>query len=158
MESPALTADGAALRVGWIAWDDGGSYVLTATSTDDGATWSTPARLDATGGVFGHVPPRWRDGRLYWARLGASGEAEACRAAPDDAEDAPTSTTTSAAHTNSSGSAAHSASRRTTSLLPPPLHHTTSNTPPPLPPSSSCGRSQDRSEKKPTRETETTSK
>ena len=82
MESPALTADGAALRVGWIAWDADGSYVLTASSTDDGATWGTPARLDATGGVFGHVPPRWLDGRLYWARLGAAGEAEACRAAP----------------------------------------------------------------------------
>jgi hypothetical protein len=85
MESPALTADGALLRVGWIAWDDGGSYVLAASSSDDGATWSTPARLDTTGGVFGHVPPRWQDGRLYWARLGASGEAEACRAAPDAA-------------------------------------------------------------------------
>ncbi|MDP2314301.1 MAG: alkaline phosphatase family protein [Pseudomonadota bacterium] len=81
MESPAILVDGPTIRVAWIAWDTDGSHLLWATSTDTGDTWSTPERVDATGKVYGHLAPRWADGKLYWSRLGAV-EAEACRVAP----------------------------------------------------------------------------
>ncbi len=84
MESPAIRVDGATVQVAWIGWDDDGSHLLLATSTDGGEVWGTPQRVDATGRVFGHVAPRWSEGRLYWARLGAEA-AEACRVTPGGA-------------------------------------------------------------------------
>lgn len=75
-ELPALTPDATALAQ--VGYGDAGTTVLVTTR--DGATWSALQRWDPTGRVLAAVPPRWRDGRLWWARLDDAGTAEVCSA------------------------------------------------------------------------------
>lgn len=80
MESPAIMVDaGGSVTVGFLAYNEDDNAILTITSDDQGVNWSPMERIDTSGRVLGHLPPRWIDGALYWARLTGGATVEACR-------------------------------------------------------------------------------
>lgn len=80
MESPAIAVDtNGRVTVAFLAYNEDDNAILTVTSDDQGATWSPMERIDTSSRVLGHLPPRWIDSVLYWARLSGEATVEACR-------------------------------------------------------------------------------
>jgi hypothetical protein len=80
MESPTINDLGDGMAIAFIGYSDQvGNTVLVSSSDDAGDVWSTPARIDDTGRVFGHIAPVWFGDLLVWARLTDDDTVEICR-------------------------------------------------------------------------------
>ncbi len=74
---PVLGIQNGVMTLAFLDIDEGETALLVTASTDGGATWSPPGRLDSGGRVFSHVSPRLWDGGVAWLQQGDD-EAEYC--------------------------------------------------------------------------------
>ncbi len=74
MEFPALGTRDGVLALAYVSWGSRGVTVHVVTGPDFGS----PARIDDTGRVLGHVEPTWGEGGLYYARLTTDDTVEVC--------------------------------------------------------------------------------
>jgi hypothetical protein len=89
IDDAALTIHEGRLLLGYLAFSEEGTNLLTTSLTDAPDSWASVRATDASGQVFAHVRPQWDDdGWLYWGKLGSDDVAEVCRAHADALTDA----------------------------------------------------------------------
>ena len=84
LERPALDYTDSVVHLAAIAVEEFGTALMVTSSSDRGASWSTPVLVRPDSPVMPHLPPVWADGRVYVATVpGDDQEAEVCSVEPD---------------------------------------------------------------------------